>query len=437
MWRAVFRQQRIAHEYREAANVDAVAARPLLSTRNSFAGCGASRAGPDVESIEGFEGAEMKKLFASMSVGVAMLCAACSGQNPATGPSPMTSAVAAAAPASNGARVATSTVHTDLTEPIVADTCKPPTNSVVFDPTQLGRVTITNNSSCANDFLYIVWDVSPDDETNQSFVAMRGARLAPGERRVFTLGFPEGCGTKYQRDVYIGVSDEQRTYTYSDMSNYFFAALGYYQYGARCDNQPLHPNPPIDMCPNLEGNQGSIPVGYALNDGVCQPVVTDVCPNIEGVQATVPNGYTLTNGVCILVPPPPPLCTDRSALNFNGPAPCAYPPPQQDCQCGPFSFSGPISTDVPNGAPGRLAYARSFGPAYSNVVEVHPPHGGSFSGNNHSGFTFTPSQNFAVLIFHHQGGRDADDVVYTGVIAGVSLNVPSNGADVFYFNCPQ
>lgn len=377
----------------------------------------------------------MRKLFASMSVGVAMLCAACSGQNPATSPSPVAPA-AAAAPAANGARVLASTVHTDLTEPIVADSCKPPTNSVVFDPTQLGRVTITNNSSCANDFLYIVWNVSPDDESNQSLVAMRGARLAPGERRVFTLGFPEGCGTKYQRDVYIGVSDEQRSYTYSDMSNYFFAALGYYQYGTRCDNQPTHPNPPVDLCPNLEGNQASIPTGYTLNnDGVCQPIVTDVCPNIEGVQPTVPNGYTLTNGICTLTPPPPPLCTDRSALNFNGPAPCNYPPPQQDCQCGPFSFSGPIHTNVPNSSFGRLAYARSLGSEYSSVVSVNAFHGGSFSGNQHSGFKFTPSSDYAVIIFQTDG--HGPDYVYTGVKAGVPLSIPSHDVDVYYFDCPR
>ncbi len=89
---------------------------------------------------------------------------------------------------------------------------------------------------------------------------------------------------------------------------------------------------------------------------------------------------------------------------------------------------------MPNSSFGRLSYARSFGPDYSSVIEVHPSHGGTFSGNNHSGFKFTPSHDYAVIIFNQAHGAD---IVYTGVKAGVPLNVPSNGADVFYFNCPN
>lgn len=36
------------------------------------------------------------------------------------------------------------------------------------------------------------------------------------------------------------------------------------------------------------------------------PPPVDVCPNIEGAQGTVPPGYQITNGQCVPVPPPPP-----------------------------------------------------------------------------------------------------------------------------------
>jgi len=369
----------------------------------------------------------MRKLYASVVIVTATFVTACSGQSSLTAPAPLTAASA----------------HQKLTAPTVSDACKPPTSSVVFDESQLGHVIVTNNSTCTNDFLYIVWSVSPSDEADQALVAATGARLAPGETRHLTLGFPEACGTKYQRDVYLGLSDEKVRYTYAEMGNYFFAALGAYQYAPRCDtpsDPPSHSvTPPVDVCPNLEGMQASVPSGFTLVGGACVPAdntPSDVCPNVPGIQLTVPAGYSLVGGQCVAAPPPPAQCTDATATNFGGAAPCVYLPPT--LSCGPFTFSGPISADVPNGAPGRLAYARSFGSAYANVVAVQPSHGNNFTNNNNTTFTFTPSENYAVVIFHHsQGGRNAVDIVYTGVTAGQSFDVPTDGGDVFYFNCPQ
>lgn len=278
-----------------------------------------------------------------------------------------------------------------LTAPLVTEACKPPTSAVWFDPGQLGHATITNASTCTNSFLYTVWQVSPTDATRQTLVAAQGAILAPGAVGDFTVNFPETCGAKYQRDVYIGLSDATRPYSLSDVNNYFFAALGYFQTSPACLQPPRTPTPPTP------------------------PVVppTDVCPNLEGVQASVPEGYVLQNGVCLPCPPPPPTC-------------------------GPFPFSGPTLAEVSGGAPGRLAYARSLGPPFASVVAVHPPHGGTFSGNNQSGFWFTPADSYAVVIFHQtEGGHAAHDIVYTGVQAGVPLSVPSNGGDIFYFACPE
>ena len=49
-----------------------------------------------------------------------------------------------------------------------------------------------------------------------------------------------------------------------------------------------------DVCPNIEGDQASLPDGYHFDDaGNCveneEPV--DVCDNLDGNQASVPDGY--------------------------------------------------------------------------------------------------------------------------------------------------
>ena len=49
----------------------------------------------------------------------------------------------------------------------------------------------------------------------------------------------------------------------------------------------------LDVCPNIDGVQASVPDGMVKNDaGDCvkKDVVVDVCPNIDGVQASVPDG---------------------------------------------------------------------------------------------------------------------------------------------------
>ena len=54
------------------------------------------------------------------------------------------------------------------------------------------------------------------------------------------------------------------------------------------------PPPPTDVCPNIDGNQATVPDGMVKDEqGDCvtpPPPPTDVCPNIEGNQATVPAG---------------------------------------------------------------------------------------------------------------------------------------------------
>ncbi len=70
--------------------------------------------------------------------------------------------------------------------------------------------------------------------------------------------------------------------------------------------------PPTDVCPNIDGNQSTVPEGKHLNnDGQCVPngddnddedenTPTDVCPNIDGNQSEVPSGkHKNDDGQCV------------------------------------------------------------------------------------------------------------------------------------------
>ncbi len=59
---------------------------------------------------------------------------------------------------------------------------------------------------------------------------------------------------------------------------------------------------PIDVCPNIDGIQATMPIGYlADSSGNCQP---DVCVNIDGLQTAIPDGYESFDGHnCTLIPP--------------------------------------------------------------------------------------------------------------------------------------
>jgi hypothetical protein len=56
-----------------------------------------------------------------------------------------------------------------------------------------------------------------------------------------------------------------------------------------------------DVCPNLEGQQGTVPKGFVKDaQGNCVKEKEDVCPNLEGVQTTVPTGMVKdAQGNCV------------------------------------------------------------------------------------------------------------------------------------------
>ena len=73
------------------------------------------------------------------------------------------------------------------------------------------------------------------------------------------------------------------------------------------------PVPVADVCPNLEGMQETLPAGMVKNEaGNCVPLVvpiptTDVCPNIAGDQSPVPAGMVKDSSGDCVTPTPAPL----------------------------------------------------------------------------------------------------------------------------------
>ena len=79
--------------------------------------------------------------------------------------------------------------------------------------------------------------------------------------------------------------------------------------GAITGDFPVTPIPPVDVCPNIAGDQTSVPPGYTIVSGNCV-IIVDICPNIAGIQTSVPPGLVIdSNGNCN-----PPPCTGSSCV---------------------------------------------------------------------------------------------------------------------------
>ena len=97
------------------------------------------------------------------------------------------------------------------------------------------------------------------------------------------------------------------------------------------------PPPPPDACPNLPGNQTAIPSGYYRNaSGQCIAQTKppkDVCPNIDDLQAEVPYGMqTAEDGSCVWPPTdicpniPGPQATMPKGMIYDASGNCETPP---------------------------------------------------------------------------------------------------------------
>lgn len=117
--------------------------------------------------------------------------------------------------------------------------------------------------------------------------------------------------------------------------------------------QDEEPPPPTDVCPNLEGNQSEVPAGYHLVEdengrATCvqdeQP--PDVCPNIEGTQEQVPAGMVVdTQGNCVTPPPPSVPCTPQNPDGSQGGK--DGKPGNDDCAADPTPPSTPPASTPP------------------------------------------------------------------------------------------
>ncbi len=99
------------------------------------------------------------------------------------------------------------------------------------------------------------------------------------------------------------------------------------------------PEPPVDVCPNIDGVQTIVPSGMIKDaNGNCVTPPVDVCPNISGVQTTVPAGLIKdANGNC--VEPPKDVCPNVDGVQTTVPnnlvkdkdGNCVTPPNKDVC----------------------------------------------------------------------------------------------------------
>ena len=138
---------------------------------------------------------------------------------------------------------------------------------------------------------------------------------AQGDR--FNQIAPSASGVLHGHDGHEGDRDIIPPYTYVDHkgdkdtslaggSNWSGANIELYNNGCRA-REPQGLPPERDECPNIAGNQDSVPTGLIKDaTGNCvqppgQP--TDVCPNIEGLQTSVPAGFVKDrSGNCVCPP---------------------------------------------------------------------------------------------------------------------------------------
>jgi hypothetical protein len=123
-----------------------------------------------------------------------------------------------------------------------------------FDPTQLGRVTLTNTHATAMDYTFVVWRYYAEDD-NQVNKGQASYHLAPGETRVLTVGVQEECGAKYLRNVFVGIAalPDANPFTMSDLRNYQMYAPGSMWNELSCDAPVVVPVPPPVVCASALG----------------------------------------------------------------------------------------------------------------------------------------------------------------------------------------
>lgn len=139
---------------------------------------------------------------------------------------------------------------------------------------------------------------------------------------------PSGTTTLHPGDSVTYVATPDKGYVFPHGAQTSFTVTNTF------DPQTCNQPPPTDVCPNIPGNQATVPPGMIKNaNGDCvtptPPPATDVCPNLPGNQATVPAGMVKdAAGNCVTPTTPPPptdVCPNKPGVQTTGP--CSAPPP--------------------------------------------------------------------------------------------------------------
>ncbi len=149
--------------------------------------------------------------------------------------------------------------------------------------------------------------------------------------------------------------------------------------GGNCYTPTPPPEPPApapDLCNNLAGTQTTLPAGYYRTGGNCyaQPLPpadpVDVCPNIPEAQSVVPDGmYLDAQNTCLDLPPPKDVCT-----NIGGPQSEIPEDMKSDngyCYTPPAT--GPGTTETPPSETVHLQNVPDFlAPVIKPLVDIIP-----------------------------------------------------------------
>ena len=195
----------------------------------------------------------------------------------------------------------------------------PSNNAIKVDAAgRVARATVrvTGASNCRKPVTLAVWKLKNRSGlplSSQEFYGYSSQTFGPGTH-VISTQLPK-C-SYWQADL-LG---QLRPKSINGDANYQYPqdALANYKLGG-------HPcNPPVDVCPNIPGNQATIPAGMIKDaNGNCvtptNPV--DVCPNIAGNQATIPAGMIKdANGNCVTPTNPVDVCPNIADMQAEVPA---------------------------------------------------------------------------------------------------------------------
>lgn len=149
-------------------------------------------------------------------------------------------------------------------------------------------------------------------------VSRSGATLSSGGILTYNIGnipYSEGYRTLPPITVRLkqGLKHGLQTCNTATLKASNVAAVSTSSSGA-CVTVSNPPPKPVDVCPNISGNQATVPSNKIKDSkGNCiNPPKPDVCPNIAGDQATVPSGKVKdSEGNCI----EPPKCPLDSSIS--------------------------------------------------------------------------------------------------------------------------